>query len=140
MRKTRKMRNRNQQNTFSIINKTNGRPPRLPFLEIKNAVLGKKYELSVVVIGDKLSQKINNQYRKKNNPTNVLCFPLQKYAGELFINTARARHEARMYKKKYNAYVGMLFIHGLLHLKGRRHSSTMETEERKVREKFSINM
>ncbi len=117
---------------------TNDRLPRLPFSDIKNAVLGARYELSIVGAGDALSRALNRRYRKKNKPANVLSFPLEARAGEMFINLSSARKEARAEKRTYAHQVGYLFIHGLFHLKGYRHNSTMEREEARIRNKFSI--
>ena len=39
--------------TISINNKTKSKLPSLPFLDMKNYVLGKKYEISVLVSGEK---------------------------------------------------------------------------------------
>ncbi len=123
---------------IQIINTTKGKLPRLPFEDIKNFTLGKKYHLSLVFVGDKLSQKLNNKYRKKNKPTNILSFPLSKTEGEIFINYRLAQREAKKYERKFSDYIGFLFIHGLFHLKGFEHSSKMEEQEAKIREVFGI--
>ncbi|MBI2047902.1 MAG: rRNA maturation RNase YbeY [Parcubacteria group bacterium] len=117
---------------------THGRLPRLPFSDIKNAVLGKRHEISIVFIGNALSVKLNRIYRKKNSPANILSFPLEHNMGEIFINMPKAQSDARIYKRTYKNQVGYLFIHGLFHLKGYRHNSTMERAEARVRKKFSI--
>ena len=124
--------------TFSVTNKTNGRLPRLPFLDIKNAVLGKQYKASLVFAGNSLSRILNKRYRKKNKPTNVLSFSLEKKAGEIFIDMEEARREARANKGALKNQVGYLLIHGLFHLKGYRHNSTMEKKEARIRKKFSL--
>ena len=123
---------------MDIKNTTHKKKPNLPFNKIKEFVLGKKYELSLVFIDDKLSFKLNKQYRKINEPTNILTFPLTANEGEIFINLALATKQARQFERKKDDFVGFLFIHGLLHLKGYEHSSKMEREEKKVRTKFNL--
>jgi rRNA maturation RNase YbeY len=123
---------------FSINNKTKGKLPRLPFVLIKNAVLGEKYLLSLVIVGDTLSRKLNRTYRNKNKPTNVLSFELSKNEGEIFLNLKKAKSETKKFRENYKNLVGYLFIHGLLHLKGMTHGGTMEEAERKIRRKFGI--
>jgi len=123
---------------FSISNKTKGKLPRLPFVLIKNAVLGEKYLLSLVIVGDALSRKLNATYRNKNKPTNVLSFSLSKNEGEIFLNLKKAKSETKEFGENYKNLVGYLFIHGLLHLKGMTHGGTMEEAERKIRRKFGI--
>jgi probable rRNA maturation factor len=127
-----------RNNNFSITNKTKGKVPPLPFVDIKNSVLGKKYSLSLVIAGDTLSRKLNKTYRNKDKPTNVLSFSLGDTEGEIFLNLKKAKAEAPQFSEKYKNFVGYLFIHGLLHLKGMDHGSTMENTERKIRRKFNI--
>lgn len=124
--------------SFSIKNNTKATLPRLPFLDIKNHILGKKYVLSTVFVGEALSKKLNYKYRQKNKPTNVLSFPLSKTEGEIFLNLKRAKMEAPKFGDSYTNFVGFLFIHGLLHLKGMDHGSRMEQAEKLARKHFHI--
>ena len=121
-----------------MINKTKGTLPRVPFVEIKNAILGRKYNLSLVFIGDKKSKDLNKTYRNKNKPTNVLSFPLDKNNGEIFITLSVAKKEAVKFHKSFTNFVGFLFIHGCLHLKGMEHGSRMERAEELFQNKFGI--
>lgn len=123
---------------FQIKNTTKGSLPRLPFVSLKDAVLGTKYELSLVIAGDALSRKLNLQFRGKDKPANVLSFPLSKNEGEIFINLKRAKIEAPDFDETYTKFVAHLFIHGLFHLKGYAHGSRMELEEKKVMKKFKL--
>ena len=70
-------------------------------------------------------------YREKNKPTNVLAFPLSASAGHIIICPEKARVEAPEFDKTPLEFIGFLFIHALLHLKGLTHGSRMESEERK---------
>jgi len=123
---------------ITILNMTKSTLPRVPFALIKDSILGKNYNLSLVFIGNKKSKELNNSYRQKNNSTNVLSFPLDKENGEIFITPAVAKKEAPKFGKNYTDFVGFLFIHGLLHLKGMEHGSTMETAEVKFQKRFNI--
>ena len=87
--------------------------------KIKNQVLGKKFDLSVVFADSAMMKKLNETYRKKKGATDVLSFPLSKTMGEIFINKKATQ-------KDY------LFIHSLLHLKGLKHSKKMDKEEQKI--------
>ena len=110
----------------------------MPFVEIKNEILGKKYELSIVFCGNALSQKLNRIYRGKNKPTNVLSFSLEKASGEIIIDLKKAKTESALFGEKFQNFIGYLFIHGLLHLKGLSHGRTMEAKEQKIRKMFDI--
>lgn len=115
-----------------------GRTPVLPFEQIKNSVLGKKYSLSLVFTGNALSRKLNREHRGIDKTANILSFPLSKNEGEIFINTNKAKKEASKFEMKESEFIGFLFIHGLLHLKGLKHSGKMEKEEIKFMKKFNI--
>jgi len=94
---------------------------------IKEKILGKDYELSLVFCKDTLSRKLNRIYRGKDKPTNILSFPLSKNSGEIFINTDRLDGFSPTY----------LFIHGLLHLKGMQHGVKMDNEEKRFLKLFN---
>ena len=126
------------EDTFSITNTTKSTLPRVPFATIKEKVLGKKYDLSLVFIGDKKSQTLNNIYREKNKPTNCLSFSYDTNSGEIFLNLNKAKKEAKDFDKTFTDFVVFLFIHSLLHLKGMEHSSTMEEAENKFLKIFGI--
>lgn len=106
--------------------------------DIKNSVLGKKYLLSLVFIGDKLSKRINKKHRKKDRATNVLSFPLSKNEGEIFLNLPLSRKESRRQNTGTKSYVMWLFIHACLHLKGFEHGRKMEEEEGRLLRKFAL--
>lgn len=123
---------------FYITNKTRGALPSVPFAKIKDHVLGKKYNLSLVFIGERKSKKLNFAYRGRNKPTNILSYTLDKNNGEIFITPKVLKREMKKFERKYDNFIAFLFIHGLLHLKGMEHGSTMEKAEEKVRRKFGV--
>lgn len=121
--------------TVSITRK--GPLPRVPFLALKDAILGKKYELSISFVSPAISHKWNKQYRGKDKPTNVLSFPLSKKSGELLLCESVMKKEAPDFEMPYRKFMIFLLIHGMLHLKGMDHGSTMERKERKFLKEFS---
>ncbi|HAS84798.1 MAG TPA: rRNA maturation RNase YbeY [Candidatus Yonathbacteria bacterium] len=123
---------------LTITNTTKGKLPRLPFAKIAEAVLGKEYDCSLVIVGSKESQELNRTYREKDYPTNILSFPLDKNEGEIFLDLKKARADAVNFDRSYTNFIGFLFIHALLHLKGLDHGVKMENAEKKVRVVFKI--
>jgi probable rRNA maturation factor len=105
--------------------------PKLPYEDMKNAILGKSYSLSLIFIGATRAQGLNMEYRNATYVPNVLSFPLTKDTGEIYITPIVAKKEAPKYGMTANGYIGYLFIHGLLHLKGYPHGATMEKAEKK---------
>ena len=129
-----------EDENFSILNKTRSNPPydELLFRDIKNHVLGKKYDLSLVWVGHTLSRRLNRELRGKDNPTNILSFPLTKESGEIFIDSKRSADEAHLFDKTHEQFLKQLFIHGLYHLKGMDHGEEMDKAEEKTQKKFGL--
>ncbi len=127
-----------QLDNLSITRETKGKLPRLPFLHIKNEILGKNYELSLVFIGRTRAIEMHKDWKSKNDPVNILSFPLSKNEGEIFISLEKARSECKNFDRNYENYLAFLFIHGCVHLKGYAHGNKMEALEKKYRTKFGI--
>ena len=123
---------------FTISSTVKETAPSKRFLAIKDEVLGKKYDLSVVFVGSKRSQTLNKKYRGKDNPANILSFPLSDTEGEIIIDLHQARKEAPRFERDFDNFIAFLFIHGLFHLKGYEHGSTMESKEKAIRKQFRI--
>ncbi len=111
---------------------------RLPYEEMARAALPKNYELSRVICGDKLAQRMNIEHRKKSYYPNVLSFELQKDAGEIFLNVRKAEREARMMGISVKKRLALLFVHGCFHLSGYHHGLTMESAEKRVLRTFGL--
>jgi probable rRNA maturation factor len=121
----------------TIINTTKGKLPRLPFESVKDKILGTDYELGVKFLSPKKQKEINTLYRNKNSTTNILSFSVSKTSGDLTFDLQKVKKDAKEFDMIYPKFLLYLFIHGLLHLKGMEHSSTMEKEERKYLRIFS---
>jgi probable rRNA maturation factor len=115
-----------------------GPKPRVPFENIAKEILGGEYELSLVLCGDSLAQRMNKVYRKKTYKPNVLSFPLSAREGEIFLNVQCAIREARKYGTTAQRRVALLFVHGCFHLRGLDHGARMEAAEQKVLENFKL--
>jgi probable rRNA maturation factor len=120
---------------LTIIRK-NGKIPSLPFLAIKEKILGKKYDLTIVFCSPKESQERNKTYRDKDYPTNILSFPLSDTEGEIYISLSTVRKDFKKFDMSYQKFLHLLIVHGTLHLKGYDHGSTMEELEESNLEKF----
>lgn len=96
--------------------------------KIKNAVLGRRYDLSVAFLTPAKMRAITLRTKKKNKVSNVLAFPLSPTSGEILICKAAAKPFS----------VEFLFIHGLLHLKSLKHGATMEREEDRLLKRFGF--
>ncbi len=118
---------------LSVKNTTNLNYNDPAFEKIKSRILGKEYELSLVLCADTLIKKLSLQYKGNLKHTNVLSFPISDSEGEIFINIREAQ---RKYKNESKKHILFLFIHACLHLAGEKHSKKMEHLEDKLCKEF----
>ena len=123
---------------FSIIKKTKDNLPRLSFALMKEKVLGKDYDLSLVFIDEKEIHELTKTHRNVDSATDILSFPLDEKSGEIFICLSKTKVMAKEFDRKYKNFLAFLFIHGLVHLLGYDHGDKMEEEEKKYRKIFNI--
>ena len=111
---------------------------QIPFEKMAHGALPTNYQLSLVICGDRLAQRMNAEYRKKTYKPNVLSFSLSKTEGEIFLNVRKAEREARNRGMSVRAHLAHLFVHGCLHLDGHKHGTAMESLEEKILRKFTF--
>ncbi|HUO50296.1 MAG TPA: rRNA maturation RNase YbeY [Candidatus Paceibacterota bacterium] len=126
---------------LSVKKTIRGSVPRIPFEAIAREILGAHYELSLVICGDTLAQRMNAEYRKKTYRPNVLSFPIDTKEGEIFLNVPCAHREAKKYGTTLEKRLALLFVHGCFHLKGLDHQNEkdtkkMEAQEQKILTRF----
>lgn len=107
-------------------------------------------EVTIRVVDSSESQQLNNQYRAKDKPTNVLSFPFQcppgielPLLGDLVICAAVVAEEAAEQGKALEAHWAHMVIHGCLHLLGFDHindddAAEMEAEEIQILQQLGI--
>ena len=87
-------------------------------------------ELVVRIVGEDESAALNQQYRNKPGPTNVLSFPFEAPAGipaeelplgDLVICAPIIGQEAEAQQKTEEAHWAHMVVHGVLHLLGMDH-------------------
>ncbi len=113
--------------------------------------LGKgESELLIRIVDRDEIQALNNTYRHKDKPTNVLSFPSdlpieidESIMGDVVICTDVVLEEARKQKKTFENHLIHMAVHGTLHLLGYDHieendAIEMEDLEIKILEKLGI--
>ncbi len=123
---------------FHITNTTKTKLPLFDYVKMKDAILGKDYELSVIIINKQGIKALNRKFREINQATDILSFPLSDNFGEMYINPEMTKLEAKKFDRTYENFFAFLFIHGLVHLKGFDHGSTMDNIEARFRKHFGI--
>lgn len=122
--------------TTTLTVSTNGTLPRVPFVALKDKILGKKYSLSISFVGPIKAQKINQTYRNKDYVPNTLSFPLSKQSGEIILCIQAMKKEYKLHDMDFDTYLLYIVIHSMLHLKGYAHGSTMERKEKQLLKAF----
>ncbi len=92
-------------------------------------------EVSVYIVDEIESQALNNQYRGKDYPTNVLSFPADipeavviPLLGDLVVCAPVVAREAQEQNKSLDAHWAHMLVHGTLHLLGYDHIDDDEAE------------
>lgn len=100
-------------------------------------------ELVIRIVDEAESQMLNQTYRHKDTPTNVLAFAADAQMnqlldkpeiGSLVICAAVVQAEAEQQHKALNAHWAHMVIHGCLHLLGYDHQTATEAEQMEKRE------
>jgi probable rRNA maturation factor len=101
--------------------------------------LGVGGEVSVVLAGDRLLQRLNRDFRGKDRPTDVLSFPGaggDEGLGDVVISVPTAARNARRLGHSVPRELDILALHGFLHVLGHDHETddgTMDRLERRLR-------
>jgi probable rRNA maturation factor len=97
--------------------------------------LNKDTELVIRIVDAAESQSLNEQYRHKSGPTNILSFPADlpagielDWLGDLVICAPVVAKEALEQKKTPADHWAHMVIHGILHLLGYDHIDNEEAE------------
>ena len=90
-----------------------------------------QYEISLLITNDETIHLLNKEYRQKDKPTDVLSFPMEDEAmlGDIVISLDTAKNQALERDINVDREVAFLFIHGLLHLLGYDHETSVEDEK-----------
>jgi probable rRNA maturation factor len=93
-------------------------------------------EIVIRLVDDQESAELNQQYRHKQGPTNILSFPFEApdgfdtdLLGDLVICAPLISLEAQQQNKQLFDHWAHITIHGVLHLLGYDHIDDAEAEE-----------
>lgn len=98
-------------------------------------------EIAVRLVGESESARLNQQYRSKVGPTNILSFPMDNppgvdsgILGDLVICIPVVEREAREQSKDDLAHWAHMVVHGVMHLQGHDHQKEHEARSMESRE------
>jgi probable rRNA maturation factor len=105
--------------------------------------------VTVQLISDEAMARLNQTFRKKHGPTDVLSFLAkrerpsenEKYVGDIAISPETARRNARRFSRALSVEMRILILHGMIHLAGFDHESDngeMNRIERRMRRRLGV--
>ncbi|MCL7419780.1 MAG: rRNA maturation RNase YbeY [Methylobacter sp.] len=109
------------------------------------------FEIVVRIVDETESAQLNEQYRHKKGPTNILSFPFEvpdgielNLLGDLVICAPVVAREADEQGKPLAHHWAHIIVHGVLHLLGYDHidddeAEQMENREMEILKKLDIN-
>lgn len=101
-----------------------------------------KRSIDVVLAGDSLLTELNQDFRQRVGPTDVISFPFEEQEspagppllGEVYVSLPRALSQAEQYGATLEEEVARLVIHGALHVLGYDHIDSEDAEVMKALE------
>jgi probable rRNA maturation factor len=107
--------------------------------------------LTIAFVSDRRIKELNNIFRDKNKPTDVLSFPYEpdqydyleteNFLGDIVISVEQAQRQAEENDLTLENEIKQLILHGILHLVGYDHESDggeMNRLELKLRRKLKV--
>ena len=106
--------------------------------------------VTIQLISDDSMARLNQTYRKKHGPTDVLSFPANGlrrragasgYIGDIAISPETARRNARRFSRSLPREMRILILHGMIHLAGFDHETDdgeMDRFERRLRKRLGV--
>ena len=111
-------------------------------IDIENS---KNFSVTFLLTSNKTIKELNFKYRKKNNPTNVLSFPMQSSYMNKFIlgdivmaNQTLIKEAEEQRVTKYD-HLCKMTIHGMLHLLGYDHKTEKQFKQMNKYENLIYN-
>lgn len=105
--------------------------------------------VTVQFISDAAMARLNQNFRHKRGPTDVLSFPANgvkskrslPYIGDIAISPQTARRNARRFSRTLPTEMRILILHGMIHLAGFDHENDdgqMDRLERTLRRRLGV--
>ena len=114
--------------------------------------------VAIRLINDREMARLNETYRDKKGPTDVLSFPAEErrrpsnlrqrlkkvrdaQLGDIALSLVMAKRNAKQYGRKFTEELQILILHGILHLLGYDHETDrgeMEQVELRLRRRLGI--
>jgi probable rRNA maturation factor len=99
------------------------------FCEAEKRLVRKRFMVSLVFVGEKKMEGMNESWKGGEGVTDVLSFNYENDLGEIYICVAEAERNAAEDGRTMNEEVYALVVHGMLHLVGYTHDTDDDYEK-----------
>jgi len=99
------------------------------FCEVEKKNVRKKFMVSLVFVGEKKMEGMNESWKGGEGVTDVLSFNYENDLGEIYICVAEAERNAKTDERNLNDEIYALMVHGMLHLVGYTHDTDADYEK-----------
>lgn len=97
-------------------------------------------EVSILITNNDEIQNLNAEYREKDQPTDVLSFPMdEECLGDIAISMDKVLEQAQEYGHSIERELAFLVVHGMLHLLGYDHIEEEDRVLMRSREEVILN-
>ncbi len=106
------------------------------------------YNISFLITNNKQIQKINNEFRSIDKPTDVLSFPsseefdgdFDNFYGDIIISLDKVKGQAKEFSQSFDRELTFLTIHGCLHLLGYDHIEKVDEKIMRQKQRQILDM
>ena len=118
-------------------------------------IIAERGSIELMFVGNKKIQELNQQFRSKDAPTDVLSFPLifdgedvdfppdfgqeTFELGEIVISLEKAQEQALDFGHSLDREIAFLFVHGVLHVLGFDHITKAQEKDMFSRQKLVLD-
>lgn len=149
----------NKQKKIKITSQFRSMIKDILFAGIKTENISVPVEISIVLTDNRFIQELNEKYRGKSSPTDVLAFPMYDkktiknlikkrepitnqglVLGDIVISVERAQEQAAEFNHSIEREIGYLLVHGFLHLLGYDHIRKSDSQKMRQKEEEILHL
>jgi probable rRNA maturation factor len=137
----------NRQDLISIDERIENLVMRIAEVCLKMEEFDPDWEVSVSFVTNDEIRELNSQYRGKNEPTDVLSFPMddefgleEKLLGDIVISTQKVIEQAEEFGHSLDREIAYLTVHSMFHLMGYDHIDLQDKVIMRSREKEAMKI
>jgi probable rRNA maturation factor len=124
---------------FNLKNKLKVKAWVKSILEAEKKVAG---DITYIFCNDDFLGSMNEKYLKHDTLTDIITFDYSEkgiLSGDIFISIERVKENAESFKTGFDAELGRVMAHGVLHLSGYKDKTAADKKEMRSKEDFYLS-